>query len=99
MCAGQDTVSPPDLIIDHKRLFLNKVEPGVFFMLDADLQSVIDELFIATQPAHLQKGFSRKLGAEERDGLRAEIIREKLTLTSRPKSKKINPSSEEESAR
>jgi protein arginine kinase len=38
----------------------------------------IDELFMETQPAHLQKGSQQKLAAEERDALRAEIIREKL---------------------
>ena len=38
----------------------------------------IDELFMETQPAHLQKGSERKLAADERDSLRAEIIRVKL---------------------
>ena len=38
----------------------------------------IDELFMETQPAHLQKGTPQKLAAEERDTLRAEIIRAKL---------------------
>lgn len=38
----------------------------------------IDELFMETQPAHLQKGSPQKLAADERDALRAEIIREKL---------------------
>jgi len=37
-----------------------------------------DELFMETQPAHLQKGSQQKLAAEERDALRAEIIRVKL---------------------
>jgi protein arginine kinase len=38
----------------------------------------IDELFMETQPAHLQKGSQQKLAAEERDALRSEIVREKL---------------------
>jgi protein arginine kinase len=38
----------------------------------------VDELFMETQPAHLQKGSQQKLAAEERDALRAEIIRAKL---------------------
>ena len=38
----------------------------------------VDELFMETQPAHLQKGSQQKLAAEERDALRAEIIRQKL---------------------
>jgi protein arginine kinase len=39
----------------------------------------VDELFMETQPAHLQKGSQQKLAAEERDALRAEIIRTKLS--------------------
>ena len=38
----------------------------------------LDELFMETQPAHLQKGTAQKLAADERDALRAEIIRTKL---------------------
>ncbi|MDQ3622588.1 MAG: protein arginine kinase [Verrucomicrobiota bacterium] len=38
----------------------------------------IDELFMETQPAHLQKGSQQKLAADERDGLRADIVRAKL---------------------
>ena len=38
----------------------------------------IDELFMETQPAHLQKGSQQKLAAEERDTLRADIIRGKV---------------------
>ena len=38
----------------------------------------VDELFMETQPAHLQKNSQQKLSAEERDALRAEIVRNKL---------------------
>ncbi len=38
----------------------------------------IDELFMETQPAHLQKGSQQKLAADERDALRADIVRAKL---------------------
>jgi protein arginine kinase len=41
-------------------------------------QHVVDELFMETQPAHLQKGSQKKLATEERDTLRAAIIRGKL---------------------
>jgi protein arginine kinase len=41
-------------------------------------RQAVDELFMETQPAHLQKGSQRKLAADERDALRATIIREKL---------------------
>jgi protein arginine kinase len=44
----------------------------------------IDELFMETQPAHLQKGSQQKLAAEERDALRAEIVRVKLADFPRP---------------
>ena len=43
-----------------------------------------DELFILTQPAHLQKQHSEKLAAEERDLLRADMVRERLRPVSRP---------------
>ena len=48
----------------------------------------MDELFILTQPAHLQKQFSDKLSAEERDLLRADMVRERLKHVSRPRRKK-----------
>ncbi len=44
----------------------------------------IDELFMETQPAHLQKGSQQKLAADERDSLRAEIIRVKLAAFPAP---------------
>jgi len=47
-------------------------------------RSLVDELFILTQPAHLQKQFSDKLSAEERDLLRADMVRERLKNVSRP---------------
>jgi protein arginine kinase len=45
---------------------------------------LVDELFIITQPAHLQKQFSEKLSAEERDLLRADMLRDRLRNVSRP---------------
>src|ERR1051325_6331665 len=47
-------------------------------------RGLVDELFIITQPAHLQKQFSEKLGADERDLLRADMLRERLRNVSRP---------------
>src|SRR5579862_5138331 len=49
-------------------------------------RSLTDELFILTQPAHLQKQYSEKLSAEERDLLRADMLREHLRNVSRPNS-------------
>ncbi len=51
-------------------------------------RGLIDELFIVTQPAHLQKQFTEKLAAEERDLLRADMVRERLKNVDRPNPKK-----------
>src|SRR6266516_3399759 len=47
-------------------------------------RALVDELFIVTQPAHLQKQFTEKLSAEERDVLRADMLRDRLRTVSRP---------------
>src|SRR2546426_8973150 len=56
-------------------------------MFPAMDRSLVDELFITTQPAHLQKQHSEKLSAEERDLIRADMLRERLKHVSRPKPK------------
>jgi protein arginine kinase len=38
----------------------------------------IDECFIHTQPAHLQMDYEKKLTTEERDGFRADLLRQQL---------------------
>jgi protein arginine kinase len=60
------------------------VDVGLFPGVD---RSLVDELFILTQPAHLQKQHSEKLSAEERDLLRADMVRERLKPVSRPVAK------------
>jgi protein arginine kinase len=57
------------------------VDLGLFPGTD---RALVDELFLITQPAHLQKSFSEKLSAEERDLLRADMLRERLRHVSRP---------------
>src|SRR5437867_4781066 len=57
------------------------VDLGLFPGVD---RALVDELFILTQPAHLQKQHSEKLSAEERDLLRADMVRERLRQVSRP---------------
>ena len=52
-------------------------------------RGLVDELFIVTQPAHLQKRFSEKLGAEERDLLRADMLRERLSGVKRPNPRQL----------
>jgi protein arginine kinase len=47
-------------------------------------RALVDELFLTTQPAHLQKQVSDKLSAEERDLIRADMVRERLKDVSRP---------------
>src|SRR3989454_1730306 len=67
---------------------LSLMRLGVDLGLFADLESwQEDEPFITTQPAHLQKVHSEKLSAEERDLLRADMLRERLRQVSRPKIK------------
>lgn len=47
-------------------------------------RAIVDELFLITQPAHLQKQFTGKLGADERDLRRADMLRERLAGVARP---------------
>lgn len=59
--------------------FLSFIRLGVdlgFFPSECRLPA--DALFMETQPAHLQKNSQQKLSAEERDALRADIVRTKL---------------------
>jgi len=54
-------------------------------LFPASARQSIDELFIETQPAHLQKGAQAvKMSAEERDTLRAALIRAKLKQLPEP---------------
>ena len=55
-------------------------------------RALVDELFIITQPAHLQKMYSEKLAAEERDVLRADMLRERLRTVHRPSPPKTSGS-------
>jgi protein arginine kinase len=56
-------------------------ELGLFTKLD---RSLTDEMFLLTQPAHLQQQHTEKLGAEERDILRATMLRTRLRAIPRP---------------
>ncbi|MEM9398774.1 MAG: protein arginine kinase [Verrucomicrobiota bacterium] len=58
-------------------------------ILPNKLQGKIDDLFITTQPAHLQKAADKKLNAEERDAFRADLLREKLRSISEPAMKTL----------
>jgi len=67
------------------------IDVGLFPGVD---RSLVDELFILTQPAHLQKQHSEKLTAEERDLIRADMVRERLKPVSRPIAKPAGPAPE-----
>jgi protein arginine kinase len=54
-------------------------------------RALVDELFLTTQPAHLQKQHAGKLDAEERDVIRADMLRERLTGVKRPLPKPPGP--------
>jgi protein arginine kinase len=64
------------------------VDVGLFPGVD---RALVDELFILTQPAHLQKQHSEKLSAEERDLLRADMVRDRLRNVRRPVAKPQGP--------
>ena len=76
---------------------LSLMRLGVDLELFTDLdRALVDELFIVTQPAHLQKQFSEKLNAEERDLIRSDMMRDRLRNVSRPKPKSAPPGPEPE---
>ncbi len=54
---------------------------GMFPDLD---RCLADELFIVTQPAHIQKEAAGKLDAEQRDVARADLLRDRLRAIKRP---------------
>ncbi len=59
---------------------LSKVRLGVTLELGIDIDiSLLNELMILTQPAHLQENARKRLGTLERDIMRAQYIREKLS--------------------
>ncbi len=59
------------------------IDLGLF---DELTHAMVDQLFMDTQPAHLQRNHNnQKMAAEDRDGLRADYIRAKLLGIKRPK--------------
>ena len=71
---------------------LSLMRLGVDLEMFPDLdRSLIDELFVITQPAHLQKQFAEKLGADERDLVRADMLRERLRNVRRPVTSPLAP--------
>ena len=73
---------------------LSALKMGIdFHIVDIDL-GTINELFIVTQPAHLQKLAGRDLKPEERDVVRADLIRARLGEKGK-RGKSQNPSSKD----
>jgi len=77
-------------ILKSARIITSQETIELFSMvrLGSDLEMIkeidrrtINELFIITQPAHLQKIENKKLSSPERDLKRAELIRKKLNLS------------------
>jgi len=67
---------------------LSAMRLGVDLGLTKNLdRRLVNELFILTQPAHLQKQHSEKLSAEDRDLLRADMVRERLRPVGRPETR------------
>ena len=65
---------------------LSLIRLGVKLGMFEDLEtSVVDELFLVTQPAHLQQLVGEKLGGEERDVRRADLLRSRLNGMQGPK--------------
>jgi len=63
---------------------ISMVRLGVDLGLIKDLdRKLLNELFILTQPAHLQKLEGKTLSASQRDGKRAMIIRNKLNINNK----------------
>jgi protein arginine kinase len=62
------------------------VDLGIF---PEGCRRLVDECFIQTQPAHLQVLHQRKLGAQERDALRADLLRERLKEFPPPDASKL----------
>jgi len=64
------------------------IDLGLFPGIDRPLT---DELFILIQPAHLQRQHAEKLSGEERDLIRADMLRDRLKQVGRPVTKKTEP--------
>jgi protein arginine kinase len=47
-------------------------------MFEGISKAVVDELFLISQPWHLQVSRPEKLDAEQRDALRAEMLRQRM---------------------
>ncbi|MBI5385290.1 MAG: protein arginine kinase [Verrucomicrobia bacterium] len=64
---------------------LSLIKLGSDLGMFPDLErGMVDEMFIVTQPAHIQKDIAEKLDADQRDIVRADLLRDRLRSTKRP---------------
>jgi len=77
------TLKNAHMITSHEALFLlSQLRMGVNMKrISSPSIPTINELFMLTQPAHLQLNFGKPLGPARRDALRAQIIRSRLKET------------------
>ncbi|MEN9677197.1 MAG: hypothetical protein RIS76_3093 [Verrucomicrobiota bacterium] len=68
------------------------VDLGMFVGIE---RAFVDELFLSTQPAHLQVAQPEKLDAEQRDAVRAGMLRSRMTSVPTPNPKPVPPPSPE----
>jgi protein arginine kinase len=73
--------------LNHLSLLRLGGDLGIF---SDDTVSLCDELLMEIQPAHLQMHSGRKLAPEERDTIRAEIVRSRLQSLEAPDIRSIN---------
>jgi protein arginine kinase len=59
-------------------------------------RTLLEELLIQTQPAHLQRVHTEKLSADERDLLRSDMLRVRLAQIPRPMVPPPGPAEEHE---
>jgi protein arginine kinase len=80
VCRAWGTLKNARIVSSQETIeLMSMVRLGVDIGILRDIDyKTINELFITTQPAHLQKIEGRKLGSAERDSRRAQLIREKL---------------------
>ena len=88
-----DKVGRAYAILRHGHIISTKEALDLLSMLRAgvdlgyfpdEVRGIIDVLFMEIQPAHLQMRADSKLGVEERDILRAEIMRDELKILPEP---------------
>ena len=88
-----DKVGRAYAILRHGHIISTKEALELLSMLRAgvdlgyfpeEVRGIIDVLFMEIQPAHLQMRADSKLGVEERDIMRAEIMRDELKILPEP---------------